>query len=83
MPPTGVRRPRTASELVTAGRVTAEQAYAASLVLARLHDHGMAHTLTLEEMCEILGYAGTGRRPKGVPRDRHAPRQARGRGLAG
>ena len=64
--------------LVAVGTVTAQQAYAATLVLARLHDRRVALTMTLEEMCEVLGYLGAGRRPKSVPSDRVVPPQLRG-----
>ncbi len=74
------RRPRsapTAADLVATGAVTPQQAYAATLVLARLHDGGVALHMTLEEMCEVLGYLGEGHRPKAVPRDRVVPRHLR------
>ncbi len=63
----------TVADLVATGRVTAQQAYAATLVLARLHDRGVALHMTIEEMCEVLGYLGDGRRPASVPPDRLAP----------
>ena len=68
----------TASDLVATGRVTAQQAYAATIVLARLHDRGVARSMTLEDMCEVLGYIGDGRRPKSVPPDRTVPASLRG-----
>lgn len=68
----------TAADLVAAGVVTAQQAYAATLVLARLHDRRVALSMTLEEMCEVLGYLGAGRRPKCVPSDRVVPANLRG-----
>lgn len=67
----------TAADLVATGVVTAQQAYAATLVLARLHDRRVALSMTLEEMCEVLGYLGTGRRPKCVPSDRVVPAKLR------
>jgi len=68
----------TAADLVALGAVTPQQAYAATLVLTRLHDRGVALTMTLEEMCEVLGYLGDGRRPKSVPAGRVAPAHLRG-----
>ena len=67
----------TAADLVATGAVSAQQAYSATLVLARLHDRGVGRTLTLEEMCEVLGYLGDGRRPASVSGDRVAPRGLR------
>ena len=64
------RGDRCACELVSSVTVSAEHVYAATLVLARLQDRGVAFSLTLEEMCEILGYLGDGRRPRGVPAER-------------
>ena len=55
---------RTASQLVASGEVSAEQVYAATLVLAKLHDRGVARALTVEEMCEVLGYVGESRPPR-------------------
>ncbi len=54
---------RTASQLVASGEVSAEQVYAATLVLAKLQDRGVALAFTVEEMCEVLGYAGKSRPP--------------------
>ncbi|MFA7249646.1 MAG: hypothetical protein WC273_08440 [Dehalococcoidia bacterium] len=54
---------RTASQLVASGEVTRRQVYAATLALARLHDRGVAFSLSLEDMCEVLGYVRPGRRP--------------------
>ena len=62
---------RTASALVESGKVSPEQVYAATLVLARLHDRGVGFSLTLEDMCEVLGYLGKGRRPATVPAAPH------------
>lgn len=76
--PSRQRSVSAAADLVAAGIVTAQQAYAATLVLARLHDRRVALTMTLEEMCEVLGYAGNGRRPKSVPVGRVVPPQLRG-----
>ena len=67
------RHAPTAADLVATGAVSAQQAYSATLVLARLHDRGVGRTMTLEEMCEVLGYLGDGRRPAAVPKDRVAP----------
>ncbi len=50
------RSRRTSAQLLTSGDVGREQLYAAALVLARLQDRGVAGDLTIEEMCEILGY---------------------------
>lgn len=72
------RNASTAADLVATGVVTAQQAYAATLVLARLHDRRVALSMTLEEMCEVLGYVGDGRRPKCVPADRVVPSSLRG-----
>jgi hypothetical protein len=47
---------RTSSELIRSGEVTREQVYAAALVLARLQDRGVALRLTVEDVCEVLGY---------------------------
>lgn len=70
--------PRTASELVEGGKVSPEHVYAATLVLARLHDRGIGFALTLEDMCEVLGYLGEGRRPAATVGGRVAHRlQAR------
>lgn len=69
--------PATAADLVATGTVSAQQAYAATLVLARLHDRGVARTLTLEDICEVLGYTGNSRRPTSIPKDRVAPRGLR------
>jgi hypothetical protein len=69
----------TATDLVATGRVSAQQAYAATLVLARLHDRGVALNMNIEEMCEVLGYLGDGRRPSAVPADQVAPPHLRGR----
>lgn len=77
-PPSRQRSVPTAADLVAAGSVTPQQAYAATIVLARLHDRRVALTMTLEEMCEVLGYLGAGRRPKSVPSDRVVPPQLRG-----
>lgn len=63
----------TAADLVATGRVTPQQAYAASIVLARLHDRRIGLSMTLEDMCEVLGYLGDGRRPEVVPPDQVAP----------
>lgn len=63
----------TAADLVATGTVSAQQAYAATLVLARLHDRGVGRTLTLEDICEVLGYTGNSRRPASIPEDRVAP----------
>lgn len=68
----------TAADLVATGRITPQQAYAATLVLARLHDRGVAHYMTIEEMCEVLGYLGDGRRPASVSPDQFAPPHLRG-----
>lgn len=67
------RRTPTAADLVATGRVTPQQAYAASIVLARLHDRHIGLSMTLEEMCEVLGYLGDGRRPEAVPPDQVVP----------
>jgi len=76
--PSRQRSAPTAADLVAAGVVTAQQAYAATIVLARLHDRHVALSMTLEEMCEVLGYVGGGRRPKAVPSDRVVPASLRG-----
>ena len=55
------RRRRTGAQLLASGEVRREQLYAAALVLARLQDRGAARDLTIEEMCEVLGYR---RRPE-------------------
>lgn len=68
----------TAADLVASGAVTAQQAYAATLVLARLHDRGIGLTMTLEDICEVLGYLGDGRRPAAVPPNRVVPPRLRG-----
>lgn len=65
-------RRRTASELVASGEATRRQVYAATLVLARLHDRGMAFALTLEDMCEVPGYIAPSRRPAAAPARRAA-----------
>jgi hypothetical protein len=65
----GAGRPgqgRTALELVRSGDVTEAEAYYAAVVLERLQDRGTAHDLTLEEMCEVLGYCGENHRPADV-----------------
>ena len=54
---------RTASQLVASGEVTSRQVYAATLTLARLQDRGIGFALTIEDMCEVLGYVRPGRRP--------------------
>jgi hypothetical protein len=61
-----ILRRRTASQLVTSGEVTREQVYAATLALARLHDRGVGFALGIEDMCEVLGYLGSSRRPAHV-----------------
>ena len=71
-----------AADLVATGRIPPQQAYAATLVLARLHDRGAALYMTIEEMCEVLGYLGDGRRPKAVPKNRVAPMHTRRPGSA-
>ncbi|TAK75591.1 MAG: hypothetical protein EPO16_08645 [Dehalococcoidia bacterium] len=53
--------------------MTPQQAYAASIVLARLHDRRIGLSMTLEDMCEVLGYLGEGRRPEAVPPDQVVP----------
>lgn len=72
--PPGVR---TASQLVARGEVTCPQVYAATLVLARLHDRGVGFALTLENMCQVLGYIDAIRPPAS-----HRWRQARRAGSA-
>lgn len=72
------RSSMTAADLVATGTVSAQQAYAATLVLARLHDRGVGRTLTLEDICEILGYTGNSRRPPSVPKNRTVPPSLRG-----
>ncbi len=57
---------RTASELVASAGVSRRHVYAATLVLARLNDRGVGFSLTLEDMCEVLGYLGGSRRPAHV-----------------
>jgi hypothetical protein len=54
---------RTSAQLLTSGDVDPQQLYAAALVLAGLQDRGAAADLTIEEMCEVLGYT---RRRKAV-----------------
>lgn len=64
---------RTASQLVASGEVSPRQVYAATLALARLHDRGVGFALSLEDMCEVLGYVRAGRRPAhGEPRRRRS-----------
>ena len=50
------RKGRVSADLIRSGEVTREQVYAAALVLARLQDRGIAHRLTVEDICEVLGY---------------------------
>lgn len=47
---------RTSADLIRSGEITREQAYAATLVLARLQDRGVARRLTIADVCEVLGY---------------------------
>lgn len=67
---------RTASQLVASGEVTREQVYAATLALARLHDRGVGFTLGIEDMCEVLGYIGSSRRPRRIAPRTRGPRVA-------
>lgn len=55
------------------GTITPQQVYAAPIVLDRLRDRRVGRTMTLDAMCEVLGYLGNGRRPSTVPNDRPAP----------
>ncbi len=66
---------RTASDLIASGAVSPAHVYAATLVLARLQDRGIGFALTLEEMCEVLGYLGQGRRPPAAPSGRGGERR--------
>lgn len=50
------RKGRVSADLIRSGEVTREQVYAAALVLARLQDRGIAHRLTVEDICKVLGY---------------------------
>lgn len=67
---------RTASQLVASGEVSREQVYAATLALARLHDRGVGFTLGIEDMCEVLGYIGSSRRPRHLTLKPRGPRVA-------
>lgn len=49
---------RGCSELVDSGEVSGEQVYAAALVLSRLQDRGAGRELTVEDICQVLGYLG-------------------------
>ncbi len=49
---------RGCSELVESGDVSGEQVYAAALVLSRLQDRGAGRELTVEDICQVLGYLG-------------------------
>jgi len=51
-----LRACRSAAELLADGEVGRRQLYAAALVLARLQDRGAARDLTIEDVCEVLGY---------------------------
>ncbi len=50
------RKGRVSADLIRSGEVTREQVYSAALVLARLQDRGIAHRLTVADICEVLGY---------------------------
>jgi hypothetical protein len=43
-------------ELVESGEVSGGQVYAAALVLSRLQDRGVGRDLTVEDICQVLGY---------------------------
>ena len=47
---------RSSAELLADGEVGRRQLYAAAIVLARLQDRGVARNLTIEDICEVLGY---------------------------
>ncbi len=68
MPQSRPQQGRTARDLVQSGEVTASEAYYAAVVLERLQDRGIGRALTLEDVCEILGYCGDNRPP---PTTRH------------
>ena len=57
--PRAARRRRSGAQLLANGDIDRAQLYAAALVLARLQDRGVAHDLTIDDMCEILGYVHT------------------------
>ena len=50
------RRRRNGAQLLASGEIDRGQLYAAAIVLARLQDRQTGHDLTIEDMCEILGY---------------------------
>ncbi len=53
---TTARKRRMSADLIRSGDVTREQVYSAALVLSRLQDRGIALQLTVEDVCEVLGY---------------------------
>lgn len=42
--------------LVACGKLAKKDMYHAAVALQRLHDRGIGRSLTLRDMCEVLGY---------------------------